>query len=110
MDDIFSILVKLAGTVLAALLVYLCTKVKTWLTNKIGEIKDERLRELINSFAESAEQTLKADDPTGEKRFERVTQLLNEAGVEVNDIVRSMIEAAVYNINLNNPLLGDNEE
>lgn len=110
MDEILSILVKLAGTVLAGLLIYLCTKLKTWVADKIAEIKDEHLRELIKSFAESAEQTLKADDPTGEKRMERVKSLLEEAGFEINDIVNSLIEAAVYNINLNNPLLEKDED
>lgn len=110
MDEIINILVKLIGAGLAGLLIYLCSKIKTWLTGEISRIKDERLRGLVISFAESAEQTLKANDPTGEKRMEYVKALLEEAGIEINDIVKSLIEAAVYNINLNNLLLEKDED
>ena len=99
MEQLISTLAELAGVMVAAFIV---TQVKPLVEEWKLKIKNERLKEAIVIFVESVEQTLKEQDPTGAKRFAEVERLLEQSGYIVTDVVRSMIEAAVYNINLKN--------
>lgn len=99
MEQLISTLAELAGVMVAAFIV---TQVKPLVEEWKLKIKNERLKEAIAIFVESVEQTLKEQDPTGAKRFAEVERLLEQSGYIVTDVIRSMIEAAVYNINLKN--------
>ena len=99
MEQLINTLVELAGVMVAA---FIMTQLKPLVQEWSLKIKNERLQETIAIFVASVEQTLKDQDPTGAKRFSEVERLLEEAGYVITDVVRSMIESAVYNINLNN--------
>ena len=102
MDNLFNILVELIALIIAATLLSVGEELKRWIKEQILKVKDERLQKLIINLVHSVEQTLKEQDPTGAKRFAEVERLLEEAGYAITDVIRSMIEAEVYNINLNN--------
>lgn len=102
MDNLFDILIELIALVIAGLLLSVGEELKRWIKEQILKVKDERLQKLIVNLVHSVEQTLKEQDPTGAKRFAEVERLLEDAGYAITDVIRSMIEAEVYNINLNN--------
>ena len=98
MENLIDIIIELLAVLLALGITWLVAKAKTYINAKIKETEHVWLAELVNEFCAAAEQELKADDPTGEKRKERVYELLAEAGVEVSGIVDALIEAAVHKI------------
>lgn len=102
MDNLFDILIELIALIIAGLLLSVGEELKRWIKEQILKVKDERLQKLIVNLVHSVEQTLKEQDPTGAKRFAEVERLLEDAGYAITDVIRSMIEAEVYNINLNN--------
>lgn len=101
MEHLMTIAGEVLGILFTALLIYIGTQLKNLVIKKTESIDNEELRLMIDSFVKSVEQTLKKDDPTGTIRLAEVKRLLVEAGVSVTDIVESMIEAAVYEINMN---------
>lgn len=100
MNDIITIIIKIAAGLLAIVGAYAMVKVKSWLTAKLGAEKTAALERYITEFVAAAEQLYKEEDPDGTKRLKYVTELLGELGYEITDFVRAMIEAKVYDINL----------
>lgn len=97
------IIVDLLGKIIAAAfvsLVFLALKeLKAFILAKKDEIEDEKLRTLIESFVEAAEQMFKEDDPTGEKRKKYVEENLEALGYKINEQINAYIEAYVFDIN-----------
>lgn len=102
MDKLINIILEIAVLAVTGMLLLVGQQVKTWVKELIEKVKNEKLQELVINFVESVEQTLKEDDPTGARRFAEVERLLEEAGYVIDDLIRSMIESAVYRVNLNN--------
>ena len=99
MENIIDIFVKIVAALLAIGITWLIGKARDYLTAKATAAGNDDLVRLIEQFCAAAEQQLKVDDPTGEKRKEYVYMLLKEANVEVTEVVDAVIEAAVYRIN-----------
>lgn len=61
----------------------------------LDKLKDDKLRSMVKTFVEAAEQTLKDKDPTGEKRKQYVINSLKSLDIDYNDYVDALIEQAV---------------
>lgn len=97
--EFFDSLVRVLGGVVAILIAWLAPKIHAWLTARTDAATTERVMALVAIFAQAAEQLLKADDPTGEKRREYVIEELRKLGIQITEDVLAMIEGAVWEIN-----------
>lgn len=84
---------------LMALISLLIKKLQAYLSAKAAENNAAELEQLITEFVAAAEQTLKKDDPDGTKRLSYVEKLINTAGYELTEVIKSKIESAVYALN-----------
>ena len=100
MEDIYGVIGKLLAVLMAGLLAYLTPKVKAWLEAHTSRAAQERLRLLVQAFAQAAEQLYHDTDPSGETRSRFVREQLSAVGVEVTEAVCNMIEGAVWEINM----------
>ena len=100
MEDIYGVIGKRLAVLMAGLLVYLTPKVKAWLEAHTSRAAQERLRLLVQAFAQAAEQLYHDTDPSGETRSRFVREQLSALGVEVTEAVCNMIEGAVWEINM----------
>lgn len=98
--EILEYAVEILGALLAAVVLYLVPKVSQWIKADGSATETTVLLDLVTKFVEAAEQQLKAEDPTGEKRREYVTERLKSLGYEVTDTVIAMIEGAVWEVNV----------
>lgn len=101
-DQIISIIGKLIAAVLVGVITYLTPKIKTWLEAHASKSDQEKIKLLITSFAEAAEQLLHDDDPDGSKRMDYVKNQLTAMGIGLTSEMISMIEGAVWEINNQN--------
>lgn len=96
-------IIEIIGKLLAAfaigLLTCLAPKLAAWFEANTDKATQDAVRELVKSFARAAEQLLKDDDPTGEKRKEFVIEQLQLLGIEITEAIVNMIEGAVWDIN-----------
>ena len=102
MGNIYEIIGKLLAAVFVALVAYLTPKAKAWLEANASRDTQERLQQLVRSFARAAEQLYHDTDPSGEARNRFVREQLTALGVEVTEAVLNMIEGAVWEINTEN--------
>ena len=93
------IVVRVAAALLVGALVWLVYKLKEFVSSKIKDIEDKKLRDIVETFVNAAEQLLKDEDPTGEKRKEYVINQLHLLEIEVNGFVNAMIEEEVFRLN-----------
>lgn len=98
-DLLLDVIAKVCAAGIVMIIAYLAPKVKAWLVQQIGETEEARLEATIKTLVEAAEQMLKEDDPTGEKRKAYVEEQLQRLSIPVNDFVNALIEQAVRNIN-----------
>ena len=99
MDIWIDIIGKIAAVVFVTIIYFAYGKLKAYLETQTAYWKNEDARKLIESFVKAAEQLLKVDDPTGQKRKEYVIQMLRDIGAEVDEGLDAEIEAAVYRLN-----------
>lgn len=99
MENILMIVVRVAAALLVGALVWLVYKLKEFVNSKIKDIEDSKLRDLVETFVNAAEQLLKDEDPTGEKRKEYVVNQLHLLEIEVTGLVNAMIEEEVFRLN-----------
>ena len=90
-------LVGLAG-------IWALTKLAAHLKIKAEAAQATELDKLIYQFVACAEQILKGVDENGTLRKQYVVNLLEELGIKVTREIDARIEAAVYQINLDNDL------
>lgn len=99
-------IVKIIVEVVVALLglggLYLINLIKKWLQQRRDESEMSAVDSLIEQFVAAADQLLKGDDPTGEKRKQYVIDRLGEIGYKLTDIFNAKIEAAVFQLNRGN--------
>lgn len=93
------IVVRVAAALLVGALVWLVYKLKEFVSSKTKDIEDKKLRDLIETFVDAAEQLLKDEDPTGEKRKEYVVNQLHLLEIEITGLVNAMIEEEVFRLN-----------
>ena len=102
MEEIINLVIKIVATLLAIgaawLGRYLVSLLKTNLDEKQTVILDQFIAELVAA----AEQMYKAIDDDGSVRLDYVQSMLVEAGYDITEAVRAMIESKVFEINLLN--------
>ena len=101
-SEIIDLAVKALFGILAIGGIWLVGFVKEVLKTKVEAQQASELDRLIYDFVAAAEQQLKADDPDGSKRKAYVVEQLNAVGIAISQEINARIEAAVYEINLNN--------
>ena len=101
-SEIIDLAVKALFGILALGGIWLVGFVKEVLKTKVEAQQASELDRLIYDFVAAAEQQLKADDPDGSKRKAYVVEQLNAVGIAISQEINARIEAAVYEINLNN--------
>lgn len=101
-QEIIELVVKALFGLLAIGGLWLVGFIKEVLKTKVEAQQASELDRLIYDFVAAAEQQLKQDDPDGTKRKAYVVEQLNAVGIAISQEINARIEAAVYEINLNN--------
>lgn len=101
-EQIISIIGKLIAAIFVGVITYLTPKIKVWLETHASKTDQEKLKLLITSFAEAAEQLLHDNDEDGSLRMNYVKKQLSNMGIVITEDVVSMIEGAVWEINNQN--------
>lgn len=99
MEVIIDLLGKIIAAAFVSIIFIALKELKSFILAKKEEIEDEKLRALIESFVEAAEQMLKEDDPDGTIRKQYVEENLKLLGYEINEQINAYIEAYVFDIN-----------
>lgn len=100
MDEIIDIVIKVVATLLALGLGWVGKYLVNWLKSKLSEKNAEKLDLFVAELVAAAEQMYKKDDPDGTIRLLYVEKMLAQAGYEITDAVRALIESKVFDINL----------
>lgn len=100
MENIIEILIKIAGVVVALILSYLGNKAAQYIKARISAEDWARLETFVSSLVAAAEQLFKEDDEDGKIRLAYVENMLAEAGYELTDALRALIESKVYELNI----------
>ena len=90
-DLVLRIVVSLAILILSPYAIALIKKY-------VDKAQDEKLRRLILTFVEAADQMLKRVDPTGEERKAYVLKSLRDLDIECDEYVNALIEQAVLGL------------
>ena len=101
-QELIELIVKALFGLLAIGGLWLVSFTKDVLKTKVEAQQASELDRLIYDFVAAAEQQLKEDDPDGTKRKAYVVEQLNAVGIAISQEINARIEAAVYEINLNN--------
>lgn len=104
MEEILNIIIKLAGALVGVFAVWVLNSATNYLKGKLTASEQEQLRTFISALVAAAEQLYRAEDPDGNVRLGYVQGMLIEAGYDLTDAVRALIESEVYSLNSNKPL------
>ena len=106
MNEILDIVVRVAGTLGGIMVIYLAKIAVNYLKSRLNEKEEALLADFVGSLVMAAEQMYKTEP--GEARLSYVQDQLIEAGYELTDALRALIESKVYEVNLLNGA-GSNE-
>ena len=107
MEEIINIIIKVVAMLLAMGAGYLGRYIIKVLKANLDEKNDAMLDLFIEELVAAAEQMFKKDDPDGAIRLDYVQNTLIDAGYEITEAVRALIESKVFSINLSNTKGGD---
>lgn len=96
MNEMFEIIIKLLGTLAGVGVVYSIKMCVSYLRSRLDESEKALADSFIESFVVAAEQMYWNE--SGEFRLAYVQDRLLEAGYELTDALRAMIESKVYKI------------
>ncbi len=99
MEVIMNKIIMVAACLLLLILVILAKKAYIYLKSLMKKEDAEKLDKFVEELVLAAEQMLKAEDETGSIRLEYVQGMLIEAGYDLTDTVRALIESKVYKLN-----------
>lgn len=102
MEAIMDIIIKVAATLLAMGIGYLGKYIISWVKGKVDAQSAEKLDLFVAELCFAAEQMFKEVDPDGTIRRGYVENMLAQAGYELTDRIRALIESKVFEINLVN--------
>lgn len=102
MDELMTTVIQLLAALLAILGGWFIHWLKAYFATKHGAARSALADSLVSQFCDAAEQLYKSADPTGEKRYQYVQGLLEQAGYQMSDVLRAKIEASVRQINRGN--------
>ena len=100
MDEIINLVIKIVATLLAIGTAWLGRYLVSLLKTKLDEKQTVILDQFIAELVAAAEQMYKAVDDDGAIRLNYVQTMLVEAGYDITEAVRAMIESKVFEINL----------
>lgn len=99
MDEIINVVIRVVAALLAFGAAWLGKWVVNWLKANMNEKNEKRLEMFITELVEAAEQMYKQADPDGSIRFRYVESMLLQAGYDITDAVKALIESKVFKIN-----------
>lgn len=99
METVIDIIIRLAATLLIYGGYLLLKNAAAYLK---GKFENENLDKFIEECVKAAEQMYKLEDPSGDKRLAYVQKMLVEAGYEMTEAIRAIIESKVYEVNIAN--------
>lgn len=102
MEEILDIIIKVLAGMLALGAAWLGKYVVSWLKSKMTEKSSAKLDSFVAELVAAAEQLYKEEDIDGKMRLNYVESMLIQAGYEITNVVKALIESKVYEINLNN--------
>lgn len=102
MEQIIDIIIKIVATILLAGAGWLGNYIINYLRSNLDAKEVEFLDTFIAELVAAAEQMYAKDDPDGTIRLGYVQEMLVEAGYDITDAVRALIESKVYDINVMN--------
>lgn len=102
MEQIIDIIIKIVATILLAGAGWLGNYIINYLRSNLDAKEVEFLDTFIAELVAAAEQMYAKDDPDGTIRLGYVQEMLIEAGYDITDAVRALIESKVYDINVMN--------
>lgn len=109
MDEIMNTIIKIVAALLALGIGWAGRYLIGWLKKNMSAKDAEKLELFVSELVEAAEQMYKADDPDGSIRLRYVESMLMQAGYDLTDAIRAMIESNVFHINLTNKSGKDGE-
>lgn len=102
MEEIINIVIKVLAALLALGAGWLGKYLVSWVKTKLNVTQAEKLNLFIAELVAAAEQMYKQKDPDGSIRLAYVKGMLVEAGYDITDAVKALIEAKVFEVNLAN--------
>ena len=102
MEQITNIIVNLVVAILGIYASCLAKKVVGYFEAKLTNEEQAKLENIVKNFVEAAEQMYKEEDEDGSKRLGYVQGLLVEAGYDLTDAIRAVIESQVRTMNQKN--------
>lgn len=99
MNEMFEIIIKLLGTLAGVGVVYAIKMCVSYLRSRLDEREEAVLDSFVTSLVAAAEQMYKTEP--GEAKLSYVQTQLIEAGYELTDALRALIESKVYELNMN---------
>lgn len=97
--EILDVIVRLLAALFVGIMAYLAPKVASLIKINGESIESSEIMKLVLCFVQAADQLLKDDDPTGEKRKQYVIENLEALGYEITDSIIAMIEGSVWQVN-----------
>lgn len=107
MEQIIDIIIKVVATLLAIGAGMLGKYLINLLKANLDEKNRKKLELFITELVAAAEQLYKEWDKDGTIRYEYVSDMLIEAGYEITESIKVLIEAKVFEINLANRKAGE---
>lgn len=107
MEQIIDIIIKVVATLLAIGAGMLGKYLINLLKANLDEKNRKKLDLFITELVAAAEQLYKEWDEDGTIRYEYVSDMLIEAGYEITESIKVLIEAKVFEINLANRKAGE---
>lgn len=101
-NQTIAVIGELLGAFFVGLVLAITPKLRAWLTTHASKAEQERIKILIDSFVQAAEQLLYDKDDDGTMRMDYVKNQLTALGIGLTADVVSMIEGAVWEVNNQN--------
>lgn len=102
MEEIIDIVIKVVATLLALGLGWLGKYLISWLKTKLNDNQAEKLDLFIAELVAAAEQMYKETDTDGTMRLRYVESMLIQAGYDITNEIKALIEAKVFEVNIAN--------
>lgn len=100
MEGIIDIVIKVVATLLALGAGWLGKYLISWLKSKMSEKNAAKLDLFVAELVAAAEQMYKKTDTDGTMRLRYVESMLIQAGYDITNEVKALIEAKVFEVNL----------
>lgn len=100
MEVFVSVIINFLGTAIGAGIIVLIREALKYLRASMDEKERAKLDAFVASLVAAADQMYKADDLDGSARLSYVQGMLIEAGYDLTDALRALIESKVHALNI----------